>query len=55
MILTDSWENFLITPDKMLLVKKRIQKNWTKKIYTEILILAYVDIREFNLVVEALC
>lgn len=55
MILTDSWENFLIISDTRLLVKKRIQKNWTRKIYTEIPILAYVDICEFNLVVEALC
>lgn len=55
MILTDSWKNFLITPDKRLLVKKRIQKNWMRKTYTEIPILACVDICELNFVVEALC
>lgn len=58
MILADSQQNFLITSDKRLLVnKKRIQKNWMRKIYTEVSvkILACVDICELNFVVEALC
>lgn len=57
MILTHSQENFLFTSDKRLLVnKRRIQKNWMRKTYTEIpvKILAHVDVCELNFVAEEL-